>query len=227
MEGAQWVLPPEVSGIRDLGDAEEGFHLFAIDTARGTVDARLYEAPGTRAGIALVGGVGGGFDSPARGLYPRLAAALRMEGITALRVRFREPADLREAVHDVLAGIALLEHRGVRRIGLVGHSFGGAVVIVAGASSPYVATVVTLATQTFGADAVAHLPPRSLLLIHGAQDDVLPPACSEVVYRAAKGTKEILVLPGAGHGLEAVADEVFDRVLAWMLEALVAVPEPA
>src|SRR5512138_2995126 len=102
----------------------------------GPVDARLSANEGDLAGVVLVGGVGGGFDSPSRDLYGRLQRLLPAEGMSVVRVRFRLPGDLDEAALDVRAGVAVLEARGVERIGLVGHSFGGAVVIRAAAGAP-------------------------------------------------------------------------------------------
>src|SRR4051794_15003136 len=84
-------------------------------------------------------GAGGGWDSPARGLSPRLCEELRAEGIASLRVCFRNPADLAGCVLDVRAGLAYLEHGGAEKVALAGHSLGGAVVIQAAAVSPVAA----------------------------------------------------------------------------------------
>jgi alpha-beta hydrolase superfamily lysophospholipase len=53
-------------------------------------------------------------------------------------------------VTGVATGIAYLTERGKRRIVLVGHSFGGAVVISAGAASPAEIAVAALSSQTAG-----------------------------------------------------------------------------
>jgi hypothetical protein len=45
--------------------------------------------------------LGGGWDTPAKELCPRLAVRLQEDGIGSLRVRFRNPTDSEEAVHDV------------------------------------------------------------------------------------------------------------------------------
>ena len=72
----------------------------------------------------------------------------------------------------------MLKGLGARRVALVGHSFGGAVVIVAGALSPLVVAVAALSSQTYGSTGAAKLAPRPLLLIHGEDDARLPAACS-------------------------------------------------
>ena len=53
-----------------LGKREDGYHARVAETGRGQVEMRLYQAPETELGVIAVGGVGGGFDSPARGLFP-------------------------------------------------------------------------------------------------------------------------------------------------------------
>jgi hypothetical protein len=184
------------------------------------VEVLLYEARGAKAGALLAGGVGGGFDSPARGLYPRLGGELLRHGLSALRVKYRHPTDLEAAVWDVLAGVDFLVERGLERVALVGHSFGGAVMIDAGAQSPWVTSVVGLAPQSYGTEAVAELPPRSLLLVHGLSDTVLPPSCSLSVHERAQGRKDLELIPGAGHVLDEEAERVFLRVRDWLLREL-------
>jgi pimeloyl-ACP methyl ester carboxylesterase len=185
----------------------------------GSVDARLSANEGDLAGVVLVGGVGGGFDSPARDLYGRLQRLFPVEGVSVVRVRFRLPGDLDEAALDVRAAVALLQARGVERVGLVGHSFGGAVVIRAAASAPAVATVVTLSTQSYGTEAVDRLD-RPVLLIHGTDDEVLPPGASIQVYRRAPDGSELHLLEGARHLLDENAEEVRALVQGWLRDRL-------
>ena len=52
---------------------------------------------------------------------------------------------------------------------LVGHSFGGAVVITAGAASEVAIAVAALSSQARGIEAVASLAPRPLLVVHGPE----------------------------------------------------------
>src|SRR5215210_7072743 len=49
----------------------------------------------------------------------------------ALRLHYRRPNELVECVLDTLIGVAFLVHEGQDNVALVGHSFGGAVVISA------------------------------------------------------------------------------------------------
>lgn len=206
----------------DVGPPDAGWHPILMRTDRGDLELRHHPAPGARTAAVLVGGVGGGWDSPARGLYERLGADLGAAGVCALRVRYRVPAVFDECVLDLRAGCQYLLELGMDGLGLVGHSFGGAVVIRVAEDLPARArTVVTLATQSWGTDRVAHLPDGcSLLCVHGIKDDVLPPACSEQVYERAHDPRRLVLLSRAGHVLDEAADEVRDLVRDWLVKAL-------
>lgn len=195
-----------------------------IPTARGDVLA-LWDAPARppRAAAVLVGGGDGGFDGPAEALYPTLAEDLVALGLGVLRLDFRIhrfPNDVDEGVHDVLAGLDWLQGQGVEAAGLVGHSFGGAVVIEAAAQAPSVGAVVTLATQTAGAQRVALVAPRPLLLIHGLEDVRLSPRCSELLYGMAGEPKSLVLIPGATHSLRQAREDVRTRVLDFLAASL-------
>jgi pimeloyl-ACP methyl ester carboxylesterase len=205
-----------------LAPPEDDYQPVQIRTSRGTVACRYCPVPGATHGAVWVGGVGGGFDTPARDLYPRLCRELTAEHLASLRVRFRHPTILAESVLDVLAGLAFLQSQGVGQAALVGHSFGGAVVIQAAAASDTVRTVVTLATQSYGTEAVGALGPRcSLLLLHGRADRVLPFRCSQDVYERAGEPKRLVLYDRAGHGLDEVAGQVRDEIHTWIVERLI------
>ncbi len=192
-----------------------------IQTDRGSVHSRYYDADGSDRGLVMVGGVGGGFDSPARNLYPRLCEDLQQLGIRCLRIRYRHPAYLGEAVLDTVLGIRFLKRQGVRSLGLIGHSLGGAVVIQAAAADPAVRTIVTLSTQCFGAEPLAAMPADvSVLLIHGSADRVLPPSCSEAARQLARGRASLVIYEGAGHVLREAAPRVYADVRSWILQHL-------
>lgn len=195
----------------------DAFEAVSLPAPGGTVDARFYPATDARSGVIWVGGVGGGWDTPARDLYPTLAAEFQEQGIASLRVRYRAPTNLSDCVQDVLAGIDYLTSRGIEQMALAGHSLGGAVVIQTAARSESVRTVVTLSTQSYGALQAADLAPRcSILLIHGAEDPILPQVCSEQVYGLAGEPKRLVILEGADHVLESAAAEVHHLVRDWL-----------
>lgn len=224
----------------------KGFRLLRLATERGQVDCRYYqslpileywkerdeEVKTTKqkqersSAVIFVTGVGGDWGTPAKDLYPRLCGSLcKEEDINGLRIRYRHPTDLSESVFDVLAGISYLkqEQKGIKSIGLVGHSFGGAVVLQAATvASDIVSTVVTLATQSYGA---IYTAPRlkngtSLLLVHGTEDGVLPVYCSEQVYQVAHEPKQLVICEGAGHSLDEVSEDVYRLVNGWLIEHL-------
>jgi len=213
--------------VRREPRTSDGYEPIVQETTRGPVEMRYYAAPRATRAAVFVGGAGGGFDTPVRGwLYPRLCEQLRDDGIAGLRVRYRHANDLEECVLDVLAGISFLDAEGAVSAALVGHSFGGAVVIQAAALSPAVRTCVALSTQTYGADPAAELGPRcSLLLAHGLADEVLPPDCSRAVYAAARKPKKLLLKPGVHHGLDEWADELPGVIREWIVAEL-AQPAP-
>lgn len=209
--------------IRDLKvqPMQSGYQPIRLETNRRNIDFRYYPVAGTQCGAIWVGGVGGGWDTPAHGLYPRLCQELMGEAIASLRIRYRYPTILEEAVLDVFAGISYLESEGIKTIALTGHSFGGAVVIQAAATAQAVRTVVTLATQSYGAMPVSQLSPEcSILLLHGTVDQVLIPACSKYVYQIAHEPKRLILYEGAAHSLDEVAEEVYQVVRDWIVEQL-------
>lgn len=202
---------------------EGPYQRVVLPTNRGEIECRDYASmAGSRLATVFVGGAGGGFDTPGRGrLYPRLCEELPTRGVAALWVRYRHPAALEESTLDVLAGLHFLVERGARAVAMVGHSFGGAVVIQAAAHAEVVRGVAPLSTQSYGAGPAAGLAPRcSLLLIHGTADEILAPACSRYVFNIAGDPKRLVLLQGARHGLDEAADEVHDTLLEWLVETL-------
>ena len=194
----------------------EGVEHLRLETNAGNIIGRLHRAEYGDGAIVWVFGAGGGLGGPAGGLYPRLAEQLRPEGITSLRLDYRRPNVLEACVLDVLAGIAYLGEQGRSRIILVGHSFGGAVVITAGANSEPVIGVAAMSSQLYGTEAVSRLSPRSLLLIHGTNDEILPDACSRELHRRAGEPKRLILYPGCRHGLDQCRDALDRDLLQWL-----------
>lgn len=209
-------LEMRITDLRVGATVKDGYRPVTLSTSRGEVECRHYVG-GSSAAVLWAGGAGGGWDTPAKGLYPELASELAEDGLSSLRVRFRYPGVLAESVLDVIAGITYLADCGDDALGLVGHSFGGAVAIQAAAAVGMVRAVVTLATQSYGADPAAELGPRcALLLLHGQEDRVLSPDSSRTVYRIAQEPKQLVLFPGAGHGLDEAADVVRHLVRDWI-----------
>lgn len=194
-----------------------------LQTSRGEILGRFHAAPAATRAVVWVGGAGGGLDGPARGLYPTLARDLAAHhGIASLRLHYRQPNHLEECVLDTLMGAEWLRaSEDVEQVALVGHSFGGAVVIAAGALSETVAAVAPLSTQTYGAGSVGQLAPRPVLFLHGEADEILPPTCSTSLYARAGHPKAIKIYPGARHGLDECREELIADLRRWLLDSLI------
>jgi hypothetical protein len=192
------------------------YQTITIPTERGSVEARIFDAGPTKSGAIFVGSEAGGYSSPANGLYGRLGSELSHSGITSSWVRYRDAHDVIEAAYDVRAAIRMLTGRGIARIGLVGHSFGGAVVITAAETAREVKALVTLATQGYGTDPIAYMVPRPILLVHGTADELVPPTSSVETFRLAREPKELRLLDGATHGLDESSGTVHLLVRSWL-----------
>ena len=199
-----------------LEDGQEGV---TIETSGREVRGVLHPAPGNT-GIIWVCGAAGGLDGPSFGIYVNLARELATQGVASLRLDFRIPGDLPMCVLDVLSGTDFLVQEGIERVALVGHSFGGAVVIIAGVLSRTVRAVVGLSSQTYGAQRVGKLAPKPLLLIHGERDQNLSPECSRNIYEWAKEPRELVIYPDNGHFLRECHDELFALLEEWLLDKL-------
>jgi fermentation-respiration switch protein FrsA (DUF1100 family) len=188
-------------------------------TSEGTLPCRYHPAKGEHA-ILWVFGAGGGLGGPAGGLYTRLGRQFRESGTASLELDYRHPGDLEDCLLDALIGLAYLESLGKSRIVLVGHSFGGAVVINAGVTSDAVIAVAALSSQTAGTHAVGKLSPKPVIFIHGEKDEILPPACSRDLHAHAGEPKELILYPGCFHGLDQ-CQEALDRDLSrWLRDVL-------
>ncbi len=201
----------------DTGDSRQTVE---FSTSRGPVRGVLHPVEGARGAVVMVGGAGGGITGPA-GIYEELATRLRADGAASLRLEYRTPNHLDECVYDLLAGIEALGQQGIEQVVLVGWSFGGAVVISAGVASDAVVGVATVASQTYGAEAVGELSPeKSLLLIHGTADGVLPYGLSRQLYAQAGEPKELVLYPDDGHGVERHRSEMLEKLHGWSEDLL-------
>lgn len=208
--------------LRDIEQSsnEDGTEHVALRTDRGTIRSRYHDAVEGDTAVLWVFGAGGGLGGPAGGVYHRLGRQLVAENIASLELDYRRPADLTHCVLDVLMGIGYLGTRGRNRVVLVGHSFGGAVVITAGAVSEEVIAVAAMSSQLSGTDIADQVSPRPLLVLHGTADEVLPDRCSREIYRRAREPKQLVLYPGCLHGLDQCRDELDRDLLAWIREVV-------
>lgn len=190
-----------------------------LRTGDGNIEGIFHPAEGNGGVIWLCGALGG-FDGPSFGVFTVLSHELTSEGINSLRLHYRFPGEFAECVLDVLVAVQFLKQNSVDRIALAGHSFGGAVAIMAGTMSPLVKAVVGLSSQTFGARQAGELSPKSLLLIHGDRDRNLPVECSYHIYDWAEEPKELVIYKGSGHFLRECREELHDLLKGWLVAKL-------
>jgi dienelactone hydrolase len=190
-----------------------------IATPRGVVRGVYYDDEGATSAVVMVSGAFGGVAGPS-GTYPALARRLSGVEIAALRLDYREPANMNECVYDLDTGLDKLRGRGFVRFALVGWSFGGAVVISSGVAHEDVVGVATLASQTAGTAAVGRLAPRSLLLLHGTADLDLPDRCSRYLYQEAGEPKRLVLFEGDNHQFSRSYAEVAQTLFDWAVELL-------
>jgi alpha/beta superfamily hydrolase len=188
-----------------------------LETTRGVIPAILHACEGEDGVVMFIAG-GRELKGPADGLYERLATEFMDEGITSLRLGERRPGVFIESVGDVLAGLSFLKGIGAKRVVLVGHSFNGAVAIKAAEFSEMVVAVGALSAQTYGAQDVAQIAPRDLLIVHGMNDDVLSHEDAQRIYDWAKEPKEIVLYPGANHGLREVKEPLYVKLKGWLMD---------
>jgi pimeloyl-ACP methyl ester carboxylesterase len=162
------------------------------------------------------------------------AAAVAHEGFRAFLFDFRgfgrsqqvhAPVATWRLQDDVAGAVAEARRRGARDVLLVGGSLGGAAVVAAAPGiHPPVAGVVSLSGETdidaiVGSRGLDPLPIASqirvpLLLVVSKEDQLVSPAEMRELARRARGPVRVLVLPGAGHGLN-----MLDAALEHTLES--------
>ena len=194
-----------------------------LGTTRGDIEALLDVSDGQPGAVVFCSGAMGGEHEvigPGERVYERLAGELPALGVSTLRIHYRMAGEFEECVLDVLGACSFLSGVGAERVVLVGHSFGGAVVIKAGQILPIVCGVVSLSPQLFGTRQVEQLG-KPLLLVHGTADAILHHAASEDIYERAQEPKRMVLIPNGGHGLAEDPETVHDEVSSFIRQLTV------
>lgn len=228
------VLPRRL----DEGDTGEGL---LISTDRGHIPAILHPPPDetvadadadaipdasanpAAGSIVWIAGARGGFAGPARGLYAQLAAEFaHQNGIVSLRLDYRKPNNFEECALDLIAGLNFLQSTGRGPAVIVGHSFGGAVVIAVATLHYHTAGVIALAPQTYGARGAGQLAPIPLLVAHGKADTRLPYAGAVAIHSWAKDPRQLVLYDHAEHRLDECRIQLADLLREWIPATLAA-----
>ncbi|HYO83956.1 MAG TPA: alpha/beta hydrolase [Bryobacteraceae bacterium] len=200
--------------------ARDGAQDLVLKTTAGPIRARFHGGTAGVPAVIWVFGSGGGVGGPAGGVYERLGQRLAPDVAASLQIDYRRPGDLRWCVADVQIGTEYARSRGHESFVLVGHSFGGAVVISSALVVPRVIAVAALSSQTSGATSIAQLRPRPVFLAHGEDDEILPASCSTTLYALAGEPKELFLYPGCRHGLDACRDQLDTDLETWLRRVL-------
>jgi dienelactone hydrolase len=192
---------------------------FEIKNRDGYIKCEFYRADTDKC-VIYMPGAGGGMHGPSN-IYHPLAEDLQKSGISSLLIDCRYNPDLDECISDMLASIDYTDDNyGIKIIGLIGWSFGGAVVISAAAADHRVKTVVTVASQSYGTREVDLIAPRPILLIHGTGDRTLTYECSADIAKRAGEPKKLVLFPGADHDISQDKKEMYTMVRDWFLKYL-------
>ena len=196
------------NGLGPIGEA------LTLNTDHGSIDGLYISDKKTDLAVVWAGSWTG--EERISPIAKNTASLLLQNGIDSLILKYRKPRELPSSSIDTEAGIIFLESLGYSKIALVGHSFSGAVVITTGPLRESIVTVVALASQTYGARPARELSPKSLLLIHGTNDERLDVYCSEQIYSWAKQPKELLILEGSSHSLREDLETVVTKIENWI-----------
>ena len=120
----------------------------------------------------------------------------------------------------VVAAVAELRSQGVHSIALAGASMGGTAVLVAASHASSISRVASLSGPRIFEDLDAsRAVPRvrvPTLFVAGTEDSPYVDD-ARAMYRAAKGDKKLLVVPGSDHGTALLDDEqVANQLLAFL-----------
>ncbi|MCE5199466.1 MAG: dienelactone hydrolase family protein [Armatimonadota bacterium] len=184
-------------------------------TTRGEFDAVLHGSSRTGKGIIMLGGDRAGVDSPSD-VYLNLASRLMEEGITSLRLSFRDSEDCVQCGIDTLAALQYLDDESVGDVLLLGWSFGGAVALAAGSLARNVRGVAVISTLDDVDCCYKRLGPKPVLIVHGEIDDISPVEWPKRIYDRLTGPRRLIIYPGAGHDLREVREQLVSDIRDWV-----------
>jgi len=197
-----------------------GQFIVTIQTNHGDFEAVFVPVQGRTACVIFIG------DEGAQGVYRQLSEALAEEcGISSLRIRPRVVGEFTDGLLDTIAACSFLKGIGAETAVVVGHSYAGAVAVRAGTISPFIRAVVAIAPQRYGTQGVEEMH-KPLLLIHGSEDEVLPPLASDDVFQRANEPKEMVIVEGTGHSFRDQGPRLYQLIDDFVRKQLADVDGP-
>lgn len=203
-------------GITSL-PAVGAYRPLQLDATAGPIEARYYQPASAHAGILYLGD-GAGFDSPASGLFDRLAERFKAFGVAGLRLQYREPGDLPASTLDALMGGFVLNQQGLGRVLVVGHGRGGAAALqVASAFPALVAGAALLAPAPEAAWAAPGRVDLKLWIAHGTADAAVPTEASRrLLAGLATPDKQLTYYREADHAFAGAEAALELELTAWL-----------
>ena len=188
-------------------------------TSRGSFNACAEFERGMRSGVIMLGDDSSSSMNFER-FYSNLADKLFARGIASLRLNYRHPGVCAQCAIDALYAIQYLDDEFIRNIVLVGWGFGGIVAIGAGAVAKNARGIVGISSMDVANSCIKCLSDKSLLLMHGECDNIVPLDIARKVYSEASDFCKLIVYRGVGHDLSAAHDTLIYDLINWTSKTL-------
>ena len=92
-----------IKGVRGRESDEAGWLEIELDTTRGMITLLMAAYEGGTGVAIFLAGAGGGDRGPANEIFVRLGNELAANGVSAIRVKYRQPGEFEECVADAMA----------------------------------------------------------------------------------------------------------------------------
>jgi pimeloyl-ACP methyl ester carboxylesterase len=193
------------------------YRIVRLHGTRGTVETYYYRAADADKAVLYAGHVATGFESPAVHMYKHTAEDMQNRHVSGLRIRFRDPDDQAECLHDLLLGIAFLRQEAHQSMAMAAYSHAVSAAVDAVNAAPELEALAMLSPMLRGPAALDTLGNDiRVLFIHGGRDTDAPIESVRETFRRFEGPKEFVTLPLSRHGLDENSTEAQLRLRNWL-----------
>ena len=219
-----WSCASLSGGSRPGITVERAAAHIRVDGRRVKLEEYTAPSPGRHPAVLLLHG-SGGLHFFSGGAIPRYARALASQGFVAVVVHYFDATGTFSAgdeeerrcydewvktVRRAISAVRVRPDVDTARVGLLGHSLGAYLAIGVAAEDRRVAAVVDMSggLEPWIAERATHLPPA--LILHGTDDDVVPPSEAELLARFLADHRVPYLMrlyPGEGHGFGGRAED--------------------